>query len=143
MSNNDGLFSDADVIFSYTRADALRDGVLIELPSAKTWGFKVPVAITQGAYAECIAWDEPDPKLADILRLREDMVLMSALREAKAHQRRIQTGKVERHDCIDFQVEMVALRDGIAEVCKADLYMVIGPGDDGEPVGTIMLIGED
>jgi len=73
--SNDRLFSDADVIFSYTRADALSDGVLIELPSARAWGFKVPVAITQGAYAECIAWREPDPKLGEILSLREDMVL--------------------------------------------------------------------
>lgn len=142
MSNN-SLFSDSYLIFSYTRADALRDGVLIELPSAKNWGFKVPVAITAGAYGQCIAWNEPDPKLGEILRLREDMVLTCAMQEARAHQRRMQTGKKERPDRIDFQVETVVQEGDGVEVRKIDLYMVIGPGDCGEPVGTIMLIGED
>ena len=142
MSNN-SLFSDSDLIFSYTRADALQDRVLIELPSAKNWGFKVPVAITAGAYGQCIAWNEPDPKLGEILRLREDMVLTCAIREARAHQRRMQAGKKERPDRIDFQVETIVQRDGLAELRNVELYMVIGPGDQGEPVGTIMLIGED
>lgn len=141
--SNDGLFSDADVIFAYTRADALNDGVLIELPSAKNWGFKVSVAITAGAYAECIAWGEPDPKLGEILRLREDMVLTCAMREARAHQRRMKAGKKERPDRIDFNVETIVQRDGLAELRNVELYMVIGPGDQGEPAGTIMLIGED
>lgn len=142
MSNN-SLFSDSDLIFSYTRADALSDGVLIELPTAKNWGFKVPVAITAGAYGRCIAWNEPDPKLGEILRLREDMVLTCAMREARAHQRRLKAGEQERPDQIDFQVETVVQEGDGVEVRKVDLYMVIGPGDQGEPVGTIMLIGED
>lgn len=141
--SNDRLFSDSDLIFSYTRADALSDGVLIELPSSKNWGFKVPVAITAGAYGQCIAWNEPDPKLGEILRLREDMVLTCAMREARAHQRRMQAGKKERPDRIDFQVETIVQAGEGVEVRKVDLYMVIGPGDQGEPVGTIMLIGED
>lgn len=143
MNNNDGLFSDTDVIFRYTRADALSDGVLFGLPSAKNWGFKVPVAITAGAYGRCIAWNEPDPKLGEILRLREDMVLTCAMREARAHQRRMQAGKKESPDRIDFQVETVVQAGEKVEVRKVDLYMVIGPGDQCEPVGTIMLVGED
>lgn len=143
MNHNNGLFADSDLIFSYTREDALNDGVLIELPSAKNWGFKVPVAITAGAYGQCIAWHEPDPKLDEILRLREDMVLVSALQEAKAHRTRQQAGVAQRPDRIDFQVETISSKDGIADIHKVDLYMIIGPGDCGEPVGTIMLIGED
>jgi hypothetical protein len=132
-----------DLIYAYTRADALRDGVLVELPNAVTMGFRVQVAITSAAYADCIAWPLPDPKLPDILRLREEVVLLSALAEAKAQRRRLRQGSKERTDRIDFEVEAVTLEDGRAEVVKVPVYMVIGPGDEGEPVGTIMLIGED
>ncbi|BDU18598.1 DUF6573 family protein [Dyella sp. GSA-30] len=143
MSDHDALFTNADLIYAYTRSDALMDGVLIALPNAESWGFKVPVAITASAYAECIAWNAPDPKLESILRVREDMVLLAAINEAKAHRKRQLKGSVERPDRVDFEVETVVLPDGIADVCKVNLYMVIGPGDAGEPVGTIMLIGED
>jgi len=68
---------------------------------------------------------------------------MSALREAKAHRRRQQAGKIQRPDRIDFEVETIVQREGLAELRNVELYMVIGPGDCGEPVGTIMLIGED
>lgn len=132
-----------DLIYAYTRADALRDGVLVELPNAVTMGFRVPVAITSAAYADCIAWPHPDPKLPDILRLREEVVLLSALAEAKAQRRRLRSGSEERTDRIDFVVNAVTLEEGRAEVVKVPVYMVIGPGDDGEMVGTIMLIGED
>lgn len=140
MSNE---FTKADLIHSYTRADTLQDGVLVELPQAMAMGFRVPVAITCAAYAACIAWPQADPKLANILRLREEVVLLAAVAEAKAHRRRQQAGNVERPDRIDFTVETITLRDGRAELAKVSVYMIIGPGDNGEPVGTIMLIEED
>ena len=87
MSNE---FTKASLIHSYTRADALQDGVLLELPRAMALGFRVPVAITGAAYSDCIAWSRSDPKLPSILRLREEMVLLAALAEAKALRRRQQ-----------------------------------------------------
>lgn len=131
------------LVYAYTRADAIRDGVLVELPQALDAGFKVPVAITSAAYAACIGWPEADPKLASILRLREEMVLLAAVMEARAHRRRMAIGKAERPDRIDFIVETVQLREGKADLAQVALYMVIGPGDNAEPVGTILLIGED
>lgn len=130
-------------IYAYTRADALQDGVLVELPQAANVGFKVPVPITSAAYAACIAWPEADPKLVSILRLREEMVLLAAATETRAHCRRMVAGKVERPDRIDFIVETVQLREGKADLIRVAMYMVIGPGDRPEPVGTILLIGED
>ena len=132
-----------DLVYSYTRADALRDGVLVALPHAQAVGFRVPVAITDTAYAACIAWPETDPKLSNILRLREEMVLLAAVMEAKAHRRREQSGVAQRADRIDFTVETVQLREGKADLIRVEMYMVVGPGDDHGPVGTIMLIGED
>jgi hypothetical protein len=132
-----------DLVYSYTRADALRDGVLVALPHAQGLGFRVSVAITDTAYAACIAWPEADPKLSDILRLREEIVLRAAVMEAKAHRRRPQAGSAERPDRIDFIVETVVLREGKADLAQVALYMVIGPGDNAEPVGTILRVGED
>jgi len=45
--NNKSPFEDAPVIFSYTRAQAIEDGVLVDLSAwAQETGFKVPVACT-------------------------------------------------------------------------------------------------
>ncbi|BDU22900.1 DUF6573 family protein [Dyella sp. GSA-30] len=141
--NHPPLFTDADLVYAYTRADAIRDGVLIELPQAQEVGFRVPVAITTAVHAACVAWDEPDPKLAAILRLREDTLLLAAVAEARAHRRRQQAGIEQQSNRIDFQVETVVLRDGVASMVTVALYMVIHAGDDGAPVGTIMVIRED
>ena len=139
--DEDELFG--PVIYAYTRSDAIRDGVLVELTQAAEAGFKVPVAITSAAYAACIGWPEADPKLASILRLREEMVLLAAVMEARANRRRMANGKAERPDRIDFIIETVQLREGKANLVQVALYMVIGPGDNAEPVGTILLVGED
>src|SRR5512135_3116848 len=46
----------AMVIFSYTRAQAIADGVLVDVSKlAKEAGFRFPVAVTAGVWAECIA----------------------------------------------------------------------------------------
>src|SRR4051812_2206240 len=50
------MFDNADLIFAYTRADAIRDGVLIDVTAtAKEAGFKYPVAVTAAVWAECVA----------------------------------------------------------------------------------------
>ena len=49
------------VISVYTRAQALADGVLIDAGSmTREAGFRWPVAITAGAWADCVAWDDAD-----------------------------------------------------------------------------------
>ena len=143
MSQDKPLFTDADLIYGYSRAQALRDGVLIELPLAVTMGFRVPVAITVTAHAKCIAWPEPDPRLAAILAMREEAVLSAAVFEARAQRRRHLAGKEDQVDRIDFKVGTVLMKKGLADIRDVSLYMVIGPGDAGEPVATIMVIGED
>ncbi len=45
-------FADAPVIFSYTRAQAIEDGVLVDLTAwAKETGFRIPVACTSSVSA--------------------------------------------------------------------------------------------
>jgi hypothetical protein len=47
------MFENAEVIHRYTRADALRDGVLIDTsPTAREVGIKFPVALMAAAWAK-------------------------------------------------------------------------------------------
>ena len=50
-----------NVISTYTRAQAIEDGVLIDAGAmAQEAGFKWPVALTSDAWADCVAWSEDD-----------------------------------------------------------------------------------
>jgi hypothetical protein len=53
-------WADAEVLFAYTRAHALADGVLVAVPVelAAEAGFRWPVALTAAAWADTVAWDE-------------------------------------------------------------------------------------
>ena len=51
------------VISTYTRAQAIEDGVLIDAGAmAGEAGFKWPVALTSAAWADCVAWTEEDSR---------------------------------------------------------------------------------
>jgi hypothetical protein len=47
-SKSSDLWADAEVIFHYTRVEALDDGVLVA----------VPAALATAAWADTVAWDE-------------------------------------------------------------------------------------
>jgi hypothetical protein len=50
------MFDNADLIHRYSRTDAIRDGVLIDVSAvAREAGFKYPVALTVAAWARCVA----------------------------------------------------------------------------------------
>jgi len=50
-----------NVISTYTRAQAIDDGVLIDAGAmAREAGFKWPVALTSAVWADCAAWSEDD-----------------------------------------------------------------------------------
>lgn len=138
---NDNLFG--PIIYAYTRTQALADRVLASLPRAQVLGFNVPVACTEAVWNTLIDWDETDPGFAEIQAMRETAVLTAALHEAKALIRRQGQGNTgESGDRIYFAVEAIA-NDGTGRIIETALWMLIGPGDDASPVGTIMLIGED
>lgn len=119
-----------ELICSYTRADALEDGVLIDVSElAAEAGFRIPVAVTRGVWVQCVEvpracpWQDETGRLWDVL---------SVLRFAGK-----QNSEADR---IVFPV-MVQNTDGPAK--PITLEAVIGPGDDGLPVLTVMLPGED
>jgi hypothetical protein len=50
------MFEGADLIHRYTRADAIRDGVLIDVSAvAREAGIRYPVALTRAAWERCVA----------------------------------------------------------------------------------------
>ncbi len=121
-----------NVIFSYTRAQAIADGVLVDVSKlASEAGFRFPVAVTAGVWAECVAVPEGLTCQDETGRLW-DVLMM--LRHAIATS--------DGGDRVDFAVHVRNdNRDGTPPLVK--LYALCGPGDDAEPVVTVMLPFED
>src|SRR5262245_52782605 len=50
------MFEEADLIHRYSRADALRDGMLIDVrATAREAGLRWPVALTRAAWERCVS----------------------------------------------------------------------------------------
>ena len=127
-----------NVISTYTRAQAIEDGVLVDVGStAQEAGFKWPVALTVGAWADCVAWTEDDSRqqvYQDESGRLWDLVFMAshAIRSSK-----------DSGDRLLFQLYRVP-RDGHStDAVLVTLKLIVGPGDAGEPVITILLPQED
>ena len=126
------------VISTYTRAQAIEDGVLIDVGSmANEAGFKWPVALTADAWADCVVWTEDDSRQQvhqDQSGRLWDVVYMAS--------HAIRTSK-DSGDRLLFQLYRVP-RDGHStEAVLVTLKLVVGPGDTSEPVVTILLPQED
>ncbi|WP_206171518.1 DUF6573 family protein [Thiorhodococcus mannitoliphagus] len=125
------LFTEADVIHVYTRAQALADGVLMDVSvMAREAGFKVPVAVTAAVWSDCVAWPREDAGQDEQGRLW-DVLTMA----------RLEAGRHGNLQVVPFKVLRVP-RDGTTPQLT-QLTLHIGPGDDAEPVITILLPGED
>ena len=125
-----------ELIYSYTRAQAVADGVLVDVSdTAREAGFRIPVALTRSAFEDCVAWSESDSHnqiYQDESGRLWDMLWMASLAARKGNGTRM-----------GYTLHRVS-RDGRNLRPKATrLDLVIGPGDDGEPVITIMFPGED
>lgn len=125
-----------DLIYSYSRAQAIDDGVLVDVGDmARQAGFVVPVALTTAAWADCVTWADADSRRQT--PQDESGRLWDVLWMAYLATRRATGGQVE---VTLFRVP----RDGRSRAPRAaTLQMHIGPGDQGEPVITIMMPGED
>ena len=127
-----------EVISAYTRAQALADGVLIDAgPMAREAGFRWPVAVTAAAWEDCVAWSERDcdrQTHQDQSGRLWDVLFMAAY-AARAN--------AEAGPELRFELYRVS-RDGRStEAELTTLKLIVGPGDDGEPVMTILLPNED
>jgi len=126
------LFAECNLIFEYTRAQAIADGVLIDLSTTypvDTRMYKFPLACTSAVWKlieSAASSEDVDPAL-----YVWDIAFMShvAIKSAK------NSGSSE----LPFTVKLPLTENGT----EYRLKLVCGPGDDGSPVLTIMLPEED
>ncbi|HKI36112.1 MAG TPA: DUF6573 family protein [Gemmataceae bacterium] len=125
------MFESADLIHRYTRADALRDGVLIDVSAtAKDAGFKYPVALTAAAWVKCVAVPS-DVRCQDEAGRLWDVLTMLRFAVRGQGGAEVRFGVHVRNDNRDRTPPLVRLK------------ALCGPGDQSEPVITVMLTEED
>ena len=127
-----------NVIYTYTRAQAIEDGVLFDAGAmAQEAGFKWPVALTSAVWVDCVAWSEDDNRqqaYQDESGRLWDVLFMAS------HAIRTCSGFGDR---LLFRLYRVR-RDGQSiEAELTSLKLIVGPGDSGAPVITILLPDED
>lgn len=138
MTRETGTGMDWQLIHSYSRAEAIADGTLTEVPAkiAAEAGWTCPVAMTRAAWEDCVAWDEADNArkgtVQDEAGRLWDVVWMAS---------RFTKGKRESRAL--FPVHRVPRSGRAIMPRKVILAAVAGPGDDGELTITIMREGED
>ena len=124
-------FEDAPVIYSYTRAQAIEDGVLIDVSeTAKEAGFKFPIAVTSEVWHGYV---EPSPKAKEwgqSERGRLWDILMVARFHAKGS-----------HDSLFFFDVRMVMKEKQMRVIR--FKALCHGGDDLEPVITISMPNED
>lgn len=124
-----------DVIVSYGRKEAIEDGVLIDVSTlASEAGFIFPVAMTNALYGK--VGDIPeDFSHQDLTGRLWDILFVASV-----------TARNSKGDVMFFEVDIphVVIEEGeeiLKEVLK--IKSIIGPGDQMEPVITMMLPNED
>jgi hypothetical protein len=120
-----------DIISAYSRAQALDDGVLVDATQpARETGFRHPVALTRAVWDRCVAISpaaeragcDPRGRLHDLL-----WVLFCTIRRG--------------HGGPELAFDVLCVVDSVRPL-RVPLRAVVGPGDQGEPVITVMLPGE-
>jgi hypothetical protein len=122
-----------DVIYSYSRSDALADGVLIDVSDiAREAGFTLPVAVSDNLYHSYIMpslelakeGQSPSGRLWDTLN-----VLRYAIKASPATDR--------------LSLSVLFTMSPNTDPIPVELLAVCGPGDSGEPVVTVMFPGDE
>jgi hypothetical protein len=126
------MFTPDDLIHRYTRKQAIEDGVLVDVTlTAREAGFRFPVALTRAAWERCITiptgvtGQDEAGRLWDVL-----WMLHVAIKRGSSS------------PLIHFALHV---RDSNRECTPplVQLKALCGPGDDAEPVITIMLQEQD
>lgn len=146
------MFEPSDLIHSYTRAQAIEDGVLVDVSDvAKEAGFKLPVAITHAAWARYVEvpaglemrGQSVEGRLWDVL-----FMLHVAIHRQHGDTTEILFQlHVALPDAGDWWPNETHPETGSGLTRSTHrlvtLKAVCGPGDDPAPVVTIMLPNED
>ena len=128
------FWKDADVIYTYTRAQAIEDGTLVDgtigdLAEVTRQHYKYPVAMTATVFALMEQAVNNKKHCNDWRGVWHDILFMSI------------NYITRRFDDTSHLFEVIITGTGRKK--KHTLKVVCGPGDDAEPVITIMLPEED
>ncbi|MQS17476.1 hypothetical protein F7Q99_36155 [Streptomyces kaniharaensis] len=123
-----------EVIDTYTRAEAIEDGILIAVPheAQRAAHLRFPVALTSALHGTCVARPGEDGKLAAVMeavRLRELLWLAHNAMRSQGGQR------------AEFMFCYLG-PGGEDDERTARVAVVIGGGDQGEPVLTVRFASE-
>lgn len=125
-------FDDFELIYSYSRKQAIDDGVLVDVTAqARETGFKLHTVVTDKLYRSYIVppaglegeGQSVEGRLHDVLW----MVLAAARKQP---------------NCSRVETDVLFLM-APGHQKKIRVIAVVGPGDEGEAVMTIMLPGDD
>src|SRR5205823_1413783 len=115
-----------------SRADAIRDGVLVDVSAAaREAGFKYPVALTAAAWARCVAVPPGVACQDEAGRLWDVVYLFRLAAGRSGGGPEVRFGVHVRNDNRERTPPLIRLK------------ALCGPGDAGEPVVTVMLPDED
>lgn len=122
-----------DVISIYTRAQAIEDGFLVDLMQndlgdVSRQHYKFPIACTISVFEVMRKAVENQRYCNDYAGILHDMLWMS---------------KVMKRQVDESTVIFRVIIQGAGRSKYHDFKLVVGPGDNTEPVITIMLPGED
>ncbi|MCA9262586.1 MAG: hypothetical protein KDA60_02010 [Planctomycetales bacterium] len=124
--------NDWSYVSVYTRADAIRDGELVDVScAAREAGIRYPVALTRAVYWNHV--DVPD----GVVGQDEAGRLWDILWMCRVH---IQRNPGPLADEIRFRL---SVQNNKRRSTRVELKCICHPGDNGEPVLTISLPDED
>jgi hypothetical protein len=126
------MFDNADLIHVYTRAEAIRDGVLIDVSAtAREAGFGFPVALTRAVWERCVAVPPGVECQDEAGRLWDVLFLLRCAIGRSNDGSEVRFAVHVRNDNRERTPPLVRLK------------ALCGPGDRGEPVLTVLLPTED
>lgn len=123
-----------EVISAYSREQAFEDGVLVDVTeTAREAGWKFPVALTQAVWNEYVKVPAKVKGQDEMGRLW-DIVYMSVM-SVRAAKKKGKSGSM--------LLFMLYVRNDNRKPKPVTLKLIVGPGDNLEPVVTILLTDED
>jgi len=141
METAKDFWADAEIISTYTRAQAIEDGFMVDVSdTAREAGITVPVTLTNEVYEDCVHWTDEDSKrqtYQDESGRLWDVVSMLAFRM------RISKARNEKTDTLYYKMIRVPRGGRGRRPREVILKAVIGGGDNGEPVITVMQKDQD
>lgn len=128
------------VIHSYTRAQAIADGALVDITATATeGGIAFPVAMTASLHADCVTWTAEDEASKGETGQSEKARLWDVVWMTLNAIRRSRAGTTE----VIVTMYRVPRTGDSLDAEEIRFKAVCGPGDRSEPVITLMGLDED